>query len=113
MAALAACALWGLPSLAVAHTPVVAITDFDEDRLPLGCVDPQTRRKAFLTDLVPAAGNGGAAITPEQSEAVRQRRAENLRRVHAAGIPVAAGSSGGAPLTLCGPATARRLAFDS
>ncbi len=68
------------------------------------CVDPATRAKAFLTDSLP----GGA--TPEQiaqmtaaSERMQEIEYDNVRRVHAAGIPIAMGTDAGNPFTLHGP----------
>ena len=73
---------------------------FDPAGLPLECVDPDTRAKAALTDaLPPRALPAGYA---ERFEARRRITAENLRRVHAAGIPVATGTDAGNPLTLHG-----------
>jgi imidazolonepropionase-like amidohydrolase len=81
---------------------------FDPRGLPLECVDPSTRRRAFLTDSLPA----GRAM----SEATRQRLAEgyrlmlaNLKRVHEAGIPVVMGTDAGNPLTLHGPSIYREM----
>lgn len=78
----------------------VANRSWDPAGVPLECVDPDTRRKAALTDSLPprpAAGGRDAAYA--------RRRAtihENLRRVHGAGIPVAMGTDAGNPLTLHG-----------
>lgn len=71
----------------------------------LACVDPATRRKAFLTDSLPGAPDPDdrariEASFDERSELMRH----NLARVHAAGIPVAMGTDAGNPLTLHGPA---------
>jgi imidazolonepropionase-like amidohydrolase len=73
-----------------------------QPRVPLECVDPETRRRAMLTDSIPG---------PPPSPALRERvertgavMAENVRRVHAAGIPVVLGTDAGNPLTLHGPA---------
>lgn len=81
---------------------------FDPRGVPLECVDPSTRRRAFLTDSLPA----GRTLTP----AVRQRLDEgyrlmlaNLKRVHDAGIPVVMGSDAGNPLTLHGPSVYREM----
>ena len=70
----------------------------------LACVDPETRAKAFLTDSLP----GGASTDQlaRMRAAARRRSAlmvENLRRVRAAGIPIAVGTDAGNPLTLAGP----------
>lgn len=68
----------------------------------MACVDPQTRRKAMLTDSIPG---GGAS---EERRARLRRMTEtthaNVRRVHEAGIPVVLGTDAGNPLTLHGPA---------
>jgi len=77
---------------------------FDPAGLSLACVDPQTREKAALTASIP----GG--LTPERAEATRaaaasgrgRTTAENLRRVHEAGIPVVMGTDAGNTLTLHG-----------
>jgi imidazolonepropionase-like amidohydrolase len=69
------------------------------------CVDPATRRKAFLTDSLPplpAAGDP-AAYRERIAQGYRTMLA-NLKRVHDAGIPVAMGTDAGNPLTLHGPA---------
>ena len=74
---------------------------FRTDGLPLECVDPETRRKAFLTDSI-----GGGRVDPEYSarvDAGYRTMAENLARVHRAGIPVVMGTDAGNPLTLHGP----------
>jgi imidazolonepropionase-like amidohydrolase len=82
---------------------------FDPTGVPLECVDPATRAKAFLTDSLPPARSGNTA-------ALRARAAEgyrlmlvNLKRVHDAGIPVAMGTDAGNPLTLHGPAVYREM----
>jgi imidazolonepropionase-like amidohydrolase len=72
-----------------------------QPRVPLECVDPETRWKAALTDSLP---RGGA--DPAARERRRQRYAlmlDNARRVHEAGIPVVLGTDAGNPLTLHGP----------
>jgi len=82
---------------------------FDPQGLPLECVDPATRAKAFLTDSLPPAGGNSAAIRARASEGYRLMLA-NLRRVHAAGIPVVMGTDAGNPLTLHGPSVYREMA---
>jgi imidazolonepropionase-like amidohydrolase len=70
----------------------------------LACVDPATRAKAFLTDSLPGAPS--AEQVARAKETTRQRfalEADNVRRVHAAGIAVAMGTDAGNPLTLHGP----------
>lgn len=82
--------------------------NFDENRLPLDCVDPQTRNKAFYTDSLPSS-SGDATIIPDQAEEIRNIREENFKRIHEAGITIAVGSSSGAPLTFHGPATVHEM----
>lgn len=85
----------------------VAARRFDATGLPMECVDPETRRKARLTDSIP-----GAAVTPQARErwaARRRTTRENLRRVHAAGIPVAMGTDAGNPLTFHGASVFREM----
>src|SRR5690606_38418403 len=75
---------------------------FDADDVPLDCVDPDTRRKAFLTDSIP--GGGADAQYTERVTRGYRLMLDNLRRVHEAGIPVVLGTDAGNPLTLHGPA---------
>jgi imidazolonepropionase-like amidohydrolase len=82
---------------------------FDEDRLPLDCVDPKTRRKAFLTDSLPVDDEEGSEVLPARTPTLQTNRKANLRRVHNAGVNVAVGASSGAPLTFHGPATAYEM----
>jgi imidazolonepropionase-like amidohydrolase len=77
---------------------------------PGGCVDAATRRKLAETAEL------GARVDATRSAARRARverharhAAANLRRVHAAGIPVALGTDAGNPLTLHGPAVYAEL----
>lgn len=74
---------------------------FDPAGLPMECVDPATRAKAALTDSLPAHNYPMERIR-QSIERERQVMADNLRRVHAAGIPVAMGTDAGNPLTLHG-----------
>jgi imidazolonepropionase-like amidohydrolase len=83
---------------------------FPADSVPLACVDPLTRRKARLTDSLPPNAGDDPRAAGARAERARRIMAENLRRVHAAGIPVAAGTDAGNPLTLHGPALAAELA---
>lgn len=80
---------------------------FDPEGLAMACVDPATRAKVALTDSLPArtlsAGFAG------YFERYRQTTHENLRRVHAAGIPVAMGTDAGNPLTLHGASVFREM----
>lgn len=73
---------------------------------PNGCVDPET-----LARLAETATVGGGRVDRARHERMKAgyeaRRflmGDNLRRVHAAGIPVAMGTDAGNPLTLHGPA---------
>lgn len=85
----------------------LAARDFDPEGLPMACVDPATRAKAFLTDSLPGGGIPDAA---RQRAGMRNRTThENLRRVHAAGIPVAMGTDAGNPLTLHGASVYREM----
>ncbi|MBW3629675.1 MAG: amidohydrolase family protein [Gemmatimonadetes bacterium] len=73
-----------------------------QPRVPLECVDPETRYRAFLTDSIP-----GAVRDPEYRQRINatyRLMLQNLKRVHEAGIPVVLGSDAGNPLTLHGPA---------
>jgi imidazolonepropionase-like amidohydrolase len=80
-------------------------------RYPLDCVDPTTRR-----ELETAIPDSVRKITPERAERIRQRiaksaatSAENLRKLHAAGVPIAAGTDAGNPGTAHGPSIYREL----
>ena len=80
---------------------------FDRSRYgeAFDCVDPETRRKARLTDSIPGADPADRLTA--MREALRRRRAvadDNLIRVREAGIPIALGTDAGNPLTLHGPA---------
>lgn len=78
----------------------LAARRFAPQGVPLECVDPETLRKARLTDSIP--GGGFTAAAHERAAARRRTMLENLRRVHAAGIPVAMGTDAGNPLTFHG-----------
>jgi imidazolonepropionase-like amidohydrolase len=73
---------------------------FDPAGVPLECVDPSTRARAALTDSLPALNLPPAF--GQRMEQMERTSMENLRRVHAAGIPVAMGTDAGNPLTLHG-----------
>ncbi|HVH12601.1 MAG TPA: amidohydrolase family protein [Longimicrobium sp.] len=73
---------------------------FDPAGVAMECVDPSTRARAALTDSLPAL-NLPAAFGQRQ-EQMNRTSVENLRRVHAAGIPIAMGTDAGNPLTLHG-----------
>lgn len=67
----------------------------------MACVDPDTRRKAMLTDSIP-----GGSVSDERRAWLRRMNEithGNVRRVHEAGIPVVLGTDAGNPLTLHGP----------
>ena len=84
---------------------------FNPEGLPLECVDPATRAKAFLTDSLPAPqGNTDAAAYRARIAQEYRLMLENLKRVHEAGIPVVMGTDAGNPLTLHGPAVYREMA---
>ena len=77
---------------------------------PGGCVDPGTVTKvqstASLSELLPERLQGNVEYVYQRMERVGRGRfvmAENLRRVHAAGITVATSTDAGNPLTLHGP----------
>lgn len=95
------------------YTPTLVVNDgyrqlrvrnFDDSRYEMQCIDPDTRAKAFLTDSLPGRPDD-AVIQRAEQNALRQQTldADNVRRVHAAGIPVAVGTDAGNPLTLHGP----------
>lgn len=70
----------------------------------LACVDPATRAKAFLSDSLPGGASAEQAAQASQAAARRfALEADNVRRVHAAGVAVALGTDAGNPLTLHGP----------
>jgi imidazolonepropionase-like amidohydrolase len=72
---------------------------------PNGCVDPDTRAKVAETAQVsaPVPADRVARLESRVSEGERISAA-NLKRVLAAGIPIAMGTDAGNPLTLHGPA---------
>jgi len=72
---------------------------------PNGCVDAELLGRIALT---PALGAGlvDPALVAQQTTRTAARRrtmADNLARLHAAGIPIAMGTDAGNPLTLHGP----------
>jgi len=71
---------------------------------PNGCVDAATRAK-IASAPPPAATDRTAAIErlTKANEEARETMAANLKRVSAAGIPIAMGTDAGNPLTLHGP----------
>lgn len=98
------------------YTPTLTVYDgyrqlyerrFDAGGLPMECVDPATRAKAALTDSLPRQNlppTFGAHF-----ESLRRITADNLRRVHAAGIPIVMGTDAGNPLTLHGASVFREM----
>ncbi len=91
------------PTLTVTNGYVQMYTRAFDRSLPMACVDPETRRKALLTDSLPGRAIPRATIDARLGPRVRTS-AENLRRVRDAGIPIAMGTDAGNPLTLHGPA---------
>ena len=74
------------------------------DELENRCIDPLTRGLLEQTAEIP--GEMAADEREARAEAHAERRiqmARNLRRIHAAGIPVAVGTDAGNPLTPHGP----------
>jgi imidazolonepropionase-like amidohydrolase len=102
-----------------AYTPTLTVLDgyrqlyerrFDPAGLPMACVDPDTRRKAALTDSLPGALPAATLERVRQRfAAMRATSAANLKRVHDAGIPVAMGTDAGNPLTLHGASVFREM----
>lgn len=97
------------PTLAVREGYVELLSrEFNSDKVPLSCVDPETRRRAMLTyELPPAALNLPAYRA--RASAGYQMMLQNLRAVHEAGIPIATGTDAGNPLTLHGPSIYREM----
>ncbi|MEW5930493.1 MAG: amidohydrolase family protein [Gemmatimonadota bacterium] len=81
---------------------------FRAEGLPMECVDPSTRRKAYLTDSLPGGTPLPAAARERLARGYRTMLA-NLKRVHDAGIPVVMGTDAGNPLTLHGPSVYREM----
>ena len=73
---------------------------------PNGCVDAETLRRIGLTPSLGAGLVDAGALERQSARALDRRRimAENLARLHTAGIPIAMGTDAGNPLTLHGPA---------
>lgn len=96
------------------YTPTLTVNDgyrqvaerkVERDTQPFACVDPETRAKALATDTVaqdrlPTAER--LARSRDRATRQYQQALDNLRRVHAAGIPVVMGTDAGNPLTLHG-----------
>lgn len=99
------------------YTPTITVSQgylqlygrhFEPAGLPMECVDPATRAKAALTDSLPASSYPMDRVRAS-IERERQTMLANLRRVHAAGIPVAMGTDAGNPLTLHGVSVYREM----
>ncbi|MFW6175592.1 MAG: amidohydrolase family protein [Acidobacteriota bacterium] len=98
----------------VVYTPTLTVYDgyrqlrerrFDESDLETDCVDARTLTLARSTRDVPGGlSEEEAQVAAERGRERARLMAENLRRVHEAGIPVAMGTDAGNPLTLHGPA---------
>jgi imidazolonepropionase-like amidohydrolase len=98
------------------YTPTLTVYDgyrqlyerrFDATGVPMECVDPATRANAARTDSLPRQNlppTFGARF-----EALNRITADNLRRVHAAGIPIVMGTDAGNPLTLHGASVFREM----
>lgn len=97
----------------VVYTPTLTVYEgyqqlrsrrFDRTGLDTQCVDPRTLALASSTDSLPGApSREEMQRTAERTKERGRRMAENLRRIHEAGIPVAMGTDAGNPLTLHGP----------
>lgn len=77
---------------------------------PNGCVDPATRAKIAATPTLEPPPGLDLERVAERLAAEGRVAAQNLLRVHRAGIPVALGTDAGNPLTLHGPAIHAELA---
>jgi len=101
------------------YTPTLTVTEgylalyargFDPARVPMACVDPDTRHKVALTDSLPALLPEARIATMRQSiDRQRQTMYANLRRLRDAGIPIAMGTDAGNPLTLHGVSVYREM----
>ena len=100
---------WGHAMASVIRNTPYPIDD------PNGCVDPNTVEKVNNTDglqpyLPERLRNPEVATrTVARREAQRETMAENLRRVHAAGLTVVTATDAGNPLTLHGPSIYNEL----
>ena len=101
-----------------AYTPTLTVTDgyvqlfsrrFDPTGLPMECVDPDTRRKAALTDSLPVNPRMNLNALRQYMAGRRRTMDANLKRVHDAGIPVIMGTDAGNPLTLHGASVYREM----
>lgn len=82
---------------------------------PNGCVDPATRKKIASTPRLREL-TGSGWLTQERVDVRRQSlqksratMAENLRRIHEAGIVIAMGTDAGNPLTVHGPSVCAEM----
>lgn len=81
------------------------------ERYPLDCVDPDTRRRleTALPDTVRLRSPAMAARVQARVARSATTSAENLRRLYAAHVPIAAGTDAGNPGTAHGPSIYREL----
>ncbi len=79
---------------------------------PNGCVDPATRAKLAETATYRAAVPAAATLEARARRLAQEEQvaAANLKRLAAAGVPIALGTDAGNPLTLHGPAIHAELA---
>ena len=78
-------------------------------RYPLDCVDAATRAKLERVLPEPRRRRGAAAVQGGRWDRERATMEENLRRMRAAGIPVAMGTDAGNPGTAHGPSVYREM----
>ncbi|MEN8375069.1 MAG: amidohydrolase family protein [Gemmatimonadota bacterium] len=76
----------------------LAMRRFRSDDVHMPCVDPVTAAKVLSTDTVPGEPSGERALLEESLRLA----ATNVRLMHEAGLPIAAGTDAGNPLTLHG-----------
>ena len=78
-------------------------------RYPLACVDPATR--ALLERALPAGrrARGAERVAGGLWDRQRATMEHNLRRLHAAGVPIAMGTDAGNPGTAHGPSVYREM----
>ncbi len=107
-----------LKQAGAAYTPTLTVTDgylqlyarrFDPAGLPMECVDPDTRRKAALTDSLPVDPRLNLTAMRGYFDARRRTMDGNLKRVNEAGIPIVMGTDAGNPLTLHGASVHREM----
>ncbi len=86
------------------------LREFREDRTEPACIDPGTLERVRSTVSLPGPPGASERAQFEATYAERRERmAENLLRVHSAGIPIALGTDAGNPHTLHGPAVFREM----